>query len=211
MALPAFNNGTVPLSLNQIHLEAGGTSGTSVTLNDSDIRGLTAAADQTISTTSQTAISFRNLFGASGSPTDVETLTAGFQQVVTGTRDNPNQFYTNYYGYMHDMTPTSDSGTLVDGEFSFKNNNDIIAFYMTRSTASVGLNHMLTLRVSGLHTNSGWTNLVITRQNNTYSFTRSSAGFFAPSNSSFTQWRWDLGGTSSLFTVEDGVYTCTFS
>ena len=37
MTLPSFG---VPLSLNQIHVEVGGTSGTTVSLNETDIRGL---------------------------------------------------------------------------------------------------------------------------------------------------------------------------
>ena len=41
MALPTSEHS---LSLNQIHIEAGGSSGTTCSLNDSDIRGLTAAA-----------------------------------------------------------------------------------------------------------------------------------------------------------------------
>ena len=213
MALPSFAAG-VSLSLNQIHVEAGGTSATLASLNDTDIRGLTPASPQTINTTSESTVSFRNFYGASGVTlsTDVETLTAGFQQVVSGTRDKPNQFYTNYYGYMHNMSPTSDSGTLSDGDFSFKNNNEIIAFYMTRSSANTSLDHYLTFRVSGTHSNNGWTSLTITRQNNSWSYNRSAASFFQSTGSgAFAQWRWDLVSTQSLFTVEDGVYTCTFT
>ena len=52
------------ISLNQIHVEAGGTSGTSATINDSDIRGLTAASGYTIPTGSGTAIDFGDFYGA---------------------------------------------------------------------------------------------------------------------------------------------------
>ena len=38
------------ISLNDIHVEAGGTTGTQASLNDTDIRGLTAASGKTIST-----------------------------------------------------------------------------------------------------------------------------------------------------------------
>lgn len=53
------------ISLNQIHIEAGGTSGASVSLNDTDIRGLTPAAGKTISTVSGSAIDFADFYGAS--------------------------------------------------------------------------------------------------------------------------------------------------
>ena len=35
------------ISLNDIHVEAGGSSGTTCSMNDPDIRGLTAAAGRT--------------------------------------------------------------------------------------------------------------------------------------------------------------------
>lgn len=55
MTLP---NAGVLLSLNQIHVEAGGTSGTTVSLNESDIRGL-------ISKTVNTSNSISEYYGAS--------------------------------------------------------------------------------------------------------------------------------------------------
>lgn len=53
------------ISLNQIHVEAGGTSGTTASLNDSDIRGLNEAAGKTINNTSGTTIDFDDFYGAS--------------------------------------------------------------------------------------------------------------------------------------------------
>jgi len=47
-----------PISLNEIHIEAGGTSGTTVSLNDADIRGL-------ISKASGVTMSFSEWYGAS--------------------------------------------------------------------------------------------------------------------------------------------------
>jgi hypothetical protein len=48
------------LSLNQIHIEAGGSSSTSASLNDADIRGLIGKGDQAVN-------SFNDYFGASSS------------------------------------------------------------------------------------------------------------------------------------------------
>ena len=60
------------ISLNQIHIEAGGSSGTSVTINDADIRGLNAASGYTIPTGSGTTIDFGDFYGASSSHTVTE-------------------------------------------------------------------------------------------------------------------------------------------
>lgn len=57
MALPTSG----PLSLNQIHVEAGGTSGTTVSLNDSDVRGL-------IGKGSGVTMSVGEWYGASSAP-----------------------------------------------------------------------------------------------------------------------------------------------
>lgn len=68
------------LSLNEIHIEAGGSSGTQVALNDSDVRGLISKADN-----AQNAIS--EYYGASSSPahTDDFSTTVGI--------DGSNTFY----------------------------------------------------------------------------------------------------------------------
>jgi len=66
------------ISLNQIHIEAGGSSGTSVTINDADIRGLTAASGYTIPTSSGSTIDFGDFYGASSGYVITEgTTTSG--------------------------------------------------------------------------------------------------------------------------------------
>lgn len=76
MTLPSSGQ----ISLNQIHIEAGGTTGTQVTLNDSDVRGLISKADNTQN-------SFSEYYGASSSPahTDDYSTTVGI--------DGSNTFY----------------------------------------------------------------------------------------------------------------------
>tara|TARA_B100001939_G_C16895655_1_gene597443 strand:- start:363 stop:1118 length:756 start_codon:yes stop_codon:yes gene_type:complete len=56
---------TGTLSINEIHIEAGGSSGTTASLNDSDIRGLTPASGYSINTASGTTISIGDFYGAS--------------------------------------------------------------------------------------------------------------------------------------------------
>lgn len=65
MALP--NSG--PLSLNQIHVEAGGSSGSTASINDSDIRGL-------IGKSSGAQMSFNEWYGASNIVTVNQTISS---------------------------------------------------------------------------------------------------------------------------------------
>jgi len=53
------------LSLNEIHAEVGGTSESVVSLNDTDLRGLTPASGYSINSTSGTQISIGDFYGAS--------------------------------------------------------------------------------------------------------------------------------------------------
>jgi len=89
MALPASGNS---LSLNQMHVEVGGTSGTTCSLNDSDIRAL-------ISKSSGVAMAFNEWFGAS-STDDAISITAG--QFAESSDDA--KYPTTYRGYLYDMS-----------------------------------------------------------------------------------------------------------
>ena len=69
------------ISLNQIHVEAGGTSGTTASLNDSDIRGLNEASGKTINNTSGTTIDFDDFYGASNA---VAMSTTNYARINSG-------------------------------------------------------------------------------------------------------------------------------
>lgn len=85
------------ISLDDIHVEAGGTTGTLASINDSDIRDL-------ISKTAGTSMAFNEWYGASAGT--VITVTQGTKIVAP---------QATYYGY-EDGTPTgSVSPTTVDG------------------------------------------------------------------------------------------------
>ena len=85
------------ISLNDIHIEAGGSSGTSATINDSDIRGLTAASGYTIPTGSGTAIDFGDFYGASSIITNTYSATGTNQQWGKGSRRRVGRVITSYY------------------------------------------------------------------------------------------------------------------
>jgi len=84
------------ISLDNIHVEAGGTTGTLASINDSDIRGL-------IGKTAGASMAFNEWYGASAGT--VVTVTQGIKSLAQAT----------YYGY-EDGTPTgSVSPTIVNG------------------------------------------------------------------------------------------------
>ena len=74
MALPSSGNS---ISLNQMHVEVGGSSGSQVSINDADIRGL-------ISKGSGVQMAFNEWFGASASIADfATTMTVGHTNHTT--------------------------------------------------------------------------------------------------------------------------------
>lgn len=84
------------LTLDQIHIEAGGTTGTTCSLNDSDIRGLTAASGRTINSTLGTNIDFADFYGASSVSTPASFGKTG---ITPGTY---TLFTTNNYIYWNE-------------------------------------------------------------------------------------------------------------
>ncbi len=74
------------ISLNQIHIEAGGSSGTQASINDSDIRAL-------IGKSSGATMSFSEWYGASASIT--ETLSNGDTNVNVSTEFGSSNFTSN--------------------------------------------------------------------------------------------------------------------
>ena len=85
------------LTLDAIHVEAGGSTGTTCSLNDTDIRGLTAASGRTINSTQGTNIDFADFYGASSFTTDATASgTASIQSSTTGSGKNATT--TSYVG-----------------------------------------------------------------------------------------------------------------
>lgn len=161
------------ISLNDIHIEAGGTTGTQASLNDTDIRGLTAASGRTINSTSGTEIDFADFYGASGALESV-VVTAGSATI----------FYNTWTGAQYFISPSF--GTLSDSTFSPKSTTYAGLYHITNSNT-------LNFRIDGSHANNGWTS--ITFGSSTY--TRASANYSQTGGD--TLWYWG-SVTSSPFT-----------
>tara|TARA_R100001509_G_scaffold156971_1_gene120687 strand:- start:1068 stop:1703 length:636 start_codon:yes stop_codon:yes gene_type:complete len=121
------------LTLDQIHVEAGGTTGTTCSLNDSDIRGLTAASGRTINSTLGTNIDFADFYGASSAVQS--TLTTGYYHFSLYTIN------WRYRGYNKSQPYGSMSPIIQNSNIA--NNNELIAIYVfgviTQATSGVGI------------------------------------------------------------------------
>lgn len=102
MALPTSG----AISLNAIHIEAGGTSGTSASINDTDIRAL-------IEKSSGVAMSFSEWYGASASSTQYSMTSPTYYFLLpSGT--------STYTVYWNDVSVgTTTSTTLTTGGYTY--------------------------------------------------------------------------------------------
>jgi len=170
------------ISLNQIHVEAGGSSGSIVSINDSDVRALIGKA-------SGAASSFSQFYGASGL-LDTQTVTTG------------NADATLYTPKTKGYEAAISLGSISDGTLNPVSNKTItiLAWKGTNNTGSSVWNRVY-LAVSGSASNSGWTSMKV----GSTTYTRTSATF--SSTSTKTQWSWSttsspFGATGSSVTVE---------
>lgn len=97
---------TGAISMDDIHIEAGGASGTTCTLDDSDIRGLTAGTGYVINSTPGTTISLGDFYGASG----VIVI-----RTVAGSYGTSYPIIGAFPAYLLSSSQSSDVGTLPSG------------------------------------------------------------------------------------------------
>tara|TARA_B100001057_G_scaffold146582_1_gene146549 strand:+ start:7 stop:663 length:657 start_codon:yes stop_codon:yes gene_type:complete len=142
MALPTSG----ALSLNQIHVEAGGSSGATSSLNDTDIRGLTAASGKTINSTQGTTIDFDDFYGASSlvidltasgtAGTKINTTGVGKSAVTTTYRGISTTFSASAAGSWSDQ----DYATATRGSFKIYDcfSDNIASFIQVVVDSSAG-------------------------------------------------------------------------
>lgn len=157
------------ISLNQIHIEAGGTSGTTVSLNDSDVRGLTAASGYTINATSSTTLAIGSFYGASGTPT--WTVTEG-------------QSGTSIFGHnasVGSISPTTYSGATITSTYYFT------------ATIKGSTTHTFTVQMTGNRAKSFFSLL----SGDGVYLTSSGSSHSYSSNTNQTTWTWSLTAAPS--------------
>jgi hypothetical protein len=170
------------ISLNQIHVEAGGNTMTSASINDTDIRGL-------IGKGSGATMAFNEWYGASN-VLDTQTLVVGSDS--TGDRRGFANFSYIFIG-----------GSMSDGTANWKSGAAYRWCYHDSSQ------NRINLALTGIHSNSGFTSMKVSYisgnpNNPTVTVTRSTTASFATSSYfNYTSWRWD-GRTQNPFGTVNG-------
>jgi len=158
---------TGAISLNDIHQEAGGTSGTTASVDDADIRGLNEASGKTINNTAGTQVSFSDFYGASGLVVNIDGGTF-YDFAFDSTASVFIRLNTN-------GTITADdgnAGTYTDTDWITPTSTGIGSSYEVRATMNSG--------VTPIGTFNSWIALSTAR---TWSLSRSTIGI---TTSSFT-------------------------
>tara|TARA_B100000780_G_scaffold27839_1_gene17628 strand:- start:1359 stop:2105 length:747 start_codon:yes stop_codon:yes gene_type:complete len=210
------------ISLNEIHIEAGGSSGTAVSINDADIRALIGKNDSA-------AMSFNEWYGASAVTSAVEVQPAAKYQLISGPRGYSyeaflhgfGQTYNNTYdstigGYNSNVTSAvktdSAQGSIISspdlslwgpasGSFGTLRS---ITHFSRGATQAIDVVVMI-VESTGSNSNAGFTNLVATRSGmTTLTLSRSSATYYYSSSNTTRIWLWDdpnyTTGTAQPFT-----------
>ena len=189
------------ISLNDIHVEAGGTTSTEASLNDVDIRGL-------INKLGQNPNSFSEYYGASSSLYSA-TLTEGSD---TSVGSGQYGYYRNNLGNLG----FSDFGSLSSIDAGSVQTNAKVGYIQWTNDFTLGCRFLLDAPSS--IANSGWTTLTIGSTN----LSRTNATAFQNGASSasntqgyFAEWRWStsiIGGSYGPFSGTNGTtFTVTIT
>jgi hypothetical protein len=214
--MPLASSGQI--SLNDLHVEAGGTTGTQASMNDADIRGLLGAD-------ANSQMTFSGFYGASAA---IGQIASGNSTYIAAGEYNAAQWYVRSTA---DKQVLNDNGHVTNRPTFTLNNIDAqfkavsaisstitLHLYDFSSSASA----LYTANTSSLPANSGWTRMKLKNASGTVirNLTRSSASYTAQASQNYdnsttvfryyTQWHW-TGQTSNpfpnsnnttLFTVE---------
>ena len=159
--MPLQTSGAI--SLNQIHVEAGGSSGTQASINDSDIRAL-------IGKSSGATMSFSEWYGASSGYS--ATMTVG-SLIITGQYTGSSNYGFNDHTRSGLFTSSWGSLTNVSAA-AFSNSGSRVA-HLAHSSL-LGLR--LVVDDNTTVPNSGWSTLTI----GSTSYSRTAASFVSGSN-----------------------------
>ena len=201
------------LTLDQIHVEAGGTTGTTCSLNDSDIRGLTAASGRTINSTLGTNIDFADFYGASAI-SDV-TITVGYTAfALYGLNYRYRGYVSGSYG---SISPSNPVFTGIMNE-NYLTKAFVLGVVSTNAYGSIPAGgRRIFVACDDTNTVSNTNSSAFTSVNiNGTTFSRSAATF-SDTGSSY-QWYWDessggnVNDNSSAIAPFPAVgQTCTIS
>jgi len=175
------------ISLNDLHVEAGGTTGTQASMNDSDIRGLVSAA-------ANSQMTFSSFYGASSAWSTTGTVNYASSKFGVGAFYNQTGNLT--YGSIVDDTVDILNGAILFqvGESSFSTAHTIYFGVYTKAdpfTSPTGTNSPY-IWSGG---NSGWSTLTFAG----VTLSRTAASSFSVLNAGLNReqlnWVWNQTGT----------------
>lgn len=168
------------ISLNDIHVEAGGTSGSTASINDADIRAL-------ISKASGATMSFSEWYGASAS---FQIASGNSSYIAGGPYTSEQRKLGRVNGFVRSgfVTPTTFTMNGVSSQW-FETQYDL-----NNSLYNVTLLHLQNGVVlgqgnptSGFPSNSGWTSITISGNGSSRTLNRTSATSYTTGTAGFTQ------------------------
>lgn len=206
------------ISLNDLHVEAGGTTGTQASMNDTDIRGLVSAA-------ANSQMTFSSFYGASSSITiasgnSTYVAAAGYssesRKIVTVS---PHlSFSLGGVGYATGVVFT------LNGRSSYLTTvNDVSVQSSSFNIFIADLSGGVVTTASGYPANAGWNSVTITGGGASRTYTRTSATFtnattlirVSPSSvsSAYGVSRWAWSSTTAFLPASDNTtsFTVTLS
>ena len=173
------------ISLNQIHIEAEGTSGTTVSLNDSDIRSLGGVASG--------AIDFADFYGASLAHTLVQGSSGGINFGYSSGVDNKSAFSGS------SLTPNTLNGVTIR------------ALYFTNVTFKGSTTRVLELYLDGNRASNFFASISDTPGSlPNQPLTSSNASSAYTSQYDYTRYFWTLPSDPSNWDGS-GSFTVTFT
>lgn len=168
------------ISLNDIHVEAGGSTGTQVSINDSDVRGLIGKA-------SGATMSFSEWYGASAALSQF-TMTTGFNEGKV----------LNSYGYGSGYGSVTSTTTGITG-----NAGDLNGL----NSLEIQGEQPIELVVNGIVSNSGFTSITI--GSDTYLRSNAAFRTDTNLNVSIWQWQSGVFEPDNPFKPEGQVFSVT--
>lgn len=162
------------ISLNDIHIEAGGSSGTSVSLNDADVRGL-------ISKGSGVTMSFSEWYGASSGTTTTHTNNLNSYNFAAEYKGTPSEVWWVGLGTV---------GVAAGQAGNYTNRIPFKAFKNVTGNSTAETQYVIIKDDGSLSIVWGWT---YTTGNSDYVYANRNVG----QNPNFSNLKLEVGGTNS--------------
>lgn len=186
--MPLPSSGAI--SLNQMHVEAGGSSGTQASMNDSDIRGLLSAA-------ANSQMTFSGFYGASSSILSTTMTVGTYTDSGAYVQTTSNGYHPNTATGVHGATGSPVFGSMGSNSVSSIQSGATISVLLHNSLVGVRLQIDDNAAVS----NSGFTSLTV----GSTTYARTAASFTAGTNTNTNSqgqvgtWTWGTAGAANPF------------